>query len=1109
MTRTNLSRVIALLTTLAALALAVATSVTSAPLAQAQADETELFRATMTVGRAVSYPIMGNTDASVTSLGYHLSASRGSLTHMTFNRGGNEYSVARIEHVHEIIVIGDVSDTVFFRVLGPFHRYSERDGGIFPEDVLPYLTFHVGEKSFALQDVDSNLVDAIEGTYEEGEVVGNIFVWFDDPLDLAEGDTVTVRLTERQPSGDATLKALSVTGDGDDVSVYPPAGRDRTAHTAGVVNGVDEVTVTATPSDSAATVAYSGTDAKSGKDGHQVDLDVCENTVTITVTAEDGTTRDYTLTILRGAAGTPIAGGLPSVSGGVRNWNAALSAGCATKSGTDTYHLGYDESDPALDNGDLGPAGFNYPAALDGDWFIVNGLYLHQEGDTRQLRLELEGPVFYEDDGKSRATDSNVAGQWAGLPADKDLNLRLHVGSASLTLSKATVTAKTATAINQRGEDVTDGTKRLTGEVTYTWNVAGSTLTPGQRYYAFMHYPATRPGKPTGLTATAVPGIAGALNVSWTAPTGDPAAVGYRVLAKRVGGSTGRYAWFRKTKDTSMVLTLLEPNTVYDVWVQSSSAIAWGSEAGPVRVTTNASSGTNDPVVELDVPTTTVTEGDDIRVRLKFTGLTDLSAGALRANTGRFQNDEEFQVLGRFTMHRSFVDDRNWPGGGGGCGGVPVRSGGLSVADEDDDGTWEVYQELSGIKTHDDAADYGPMVLSLSSRKCGSGLGPDRGFVRLGSKTRECVDFADDSNNVTNSCGTRSAQGGTLKARFQSMPTQHDGKREIQARVSFSEPIDASAEQMSQHGVRVDGGQVTSARQVPAESSEGRSSTRSTGSQETPNSVENVWEFQIEPGSGEDVTVILQGGGPCSLPDAICTADGRALSEGISATVEGPTQPLTAQLLDVPRRHNGEHKFALRVEFSDPVTASEEAMRSSGLSVSGGTVTSALRLMGRADVWTITIQPDSSQDVTVTATANRPCDEAGALCTADGRMLSAEVSATVDGVEWPEGDALTVRFESVPASHDGETEFHFKIAFSEGVSVIGHVLRDYVLSVDGGLKRYVFRVDNRRDLYEPPSGPGGPGTSPQPSTGTPSRSAERIARFARGMAARCPTAPPW
>ena len=50
----------------------------------------------------------------------------------------------------------------------------------------------------------------------------------------------------------------------------------------------------------------------------------------------------------------------------------------------------------------------------------------------------------------------------------------------------------------------------------------------------------------------------------------------------------------------------------------------------------------------------------------------------------------------------------------------------------------------------------------------------------------------------------------------------------------------------------------------------------------------DLWELTVEPDSPADVTVTLAAGAACDSPAAVCTKDGRALSNTISATVRGP-----------------------------------------------------------------------------------------------------------------------------------------------------------------------------------------------------------------------------
>ena len=102
-----------------------------------------------------------------------------------------------------------------------------------------------------------------------------------------------------QTSNDATLSALTVSPK--DIIGFD-AGQDY--YEAGFASTVAQAIVTATPSNSAATVAITPADAGSA-DGHQVDLSAGRNIVTITVTSQDGNeTEVYTLSLNRGVTDT-------------------------------------------------------------------------------------------------------------------------------------------------------------------------------------------------------------------------------------------------------------------------------------------------------------------------------------------------------------------------------------------------------------------------------------------------------------------------------------------------------------------------------------------------------------------------------------------------------------------------------------------------------------------------------------------------------------------------------------------------------------------------------------------------------------------------------------
>ena len=311
-----------------------------------------------------------------------------------------------------------------------------------------------------------------------------------------------------------------------------------------------------------------------------------------------------------------------------------------------------------------------------------------------------------------------------------------------------------------------------------------------------------------------------------------------------------------------------------------------------------------------------------------------------------------------------------------------------------------------------------------------------------------------------------------LQGRFVSPPERHDGKKRIKVQVEFSEPVEESPENVGEHGVEVEGGEVTSVSPVGGDAPDG-AGTRSVGGRNAgQQDREVVWEFEIEPDSDGDLTISLDAGRPCGEPGAICTADGRSLSEGISTTVEGPDTgppPLTASFEDMPEAHDGESAFRFRVAFSEDIGISYRALREDALAVTGGRVTRGARVDDRRDLFEMTVEPDGAGDVTVTLPAGRECGVSGAICTKgeNRRQLTNTPAATVAGPAVETGAAgLTAAFVGMPSEHRGEGGFRFRVAFSENIGISYRSLREDAFTVSGGRVTGGKRVDGRRDLFE-------------------------------------------
>ena len=72
-------------------------------------------------------------------------------------------------------------------------------------------------------------------------------------------------------------------------------------------------------------------------------------------------------------------------------------------------------------------------------------------------------------------------------------------------------------------------------------------------------------------------------------------------------------------------------------------------------------------------------------------------------------------------------------------------------------------------------------------------------------------------------------------------------------------------------------------------------------------------------------------------------------------------------------------------------------------------------------------------------------------------------------------EPLTAAFEGLPASHDGESAFRFRVAFSEDIGIGFRSMRDDSFTVDGGEVTKARRVDGRHDLWKITVAPGSDG----------------------------------
>jgi len=128
------------------------------------------------------------------------------------------------------------------------------------------------------------------------------------------------------PSNDAKLSALSVSAD----TLSPVFSSTVTVYTMSVATAVGSITVTPVADDAAATVVVDGAEVVSGAASGSIALAFGDNTITVVVTAADGTTHNtYTVTVTRqqGICAAPI--GLQAAPGDMivaLAWTASANA---------------------------------------------------------------------------------------------------------------------------------------------------------------------------------------------------------------------------------------------------------------------------------------------------------------------------------------------------------------------------------------------------------------------------------------------------------------------------------------------------------------------------------------------------------------------------------------------------------------------------------------------------------------------------------------------------------------------------------------------------------------------------------------------------------------
>ena len=164
-----------------------------------------------------------------------------------------------------------------------------------------------------------------------------------------------------------------------------------------------------------------------------------------------------------------------------------------------------------------------------------------------------------------------------------------------------------------------------------------------------------------------------------------------------------------------------------------------------------------------------------------------------------------------------------------------------------------------------------------------------------------------------------------LTASFSGLPDAHDGQTAFSFTLSFSEEVDGLDGPTLRDSVfEVSGGSVTQASRVAQ------------GSRLS-------WTVEVEPDGGGAVEIALPATRDCAAAGAVCTGEGKKLSQALAAAVPGPAG-LTAMLVPEVSAHDGIDAVTLKLVFSEAFGIGHKVLRDQAFEVTGGDIRKAKRL---------------------------------------------------------------------------------------------------------------------------------------------------------------------
>ena len=205
------------------------------------------------------------------------------------------------------------------------------------------------------------------------------------------------------------------------------------------------------------------------------------------------------------------------------------------------------------------------------------------------------------------------------------------------------------------------------------------------------------------------------------------------------------------------------------------------------------------------------------------------------------------------------------------------------------------------------------------------------------------------------------------------------------------------------------------------------------------------WEITVRPTSNSVVTIVLPVTTDCNSTGAICTGDGKKLSNSLEVTVSVHNFASTGAPAITGTARVGETLAASTTGISDANGLTNATYTYQWLAdnaqISGATGASYTLVaadQGKAIKVRVAFTDDAGNAETLTSTST---------------VVAASLPPAIPDEEEQEDEEtspLTASAHGVPASHDGSSPFTFELRFSEEFGISYRTLRDHAFTVTDG-----------------------------------------------------------